>query len=178
MSRLNEIKYSLGFNILFPRFCLFVLLPCLVLILVPAPPAFPLLLTVLQPGYVKIVLAVSLLLFGLDVAANLSVSRYLRLHQTESSPYAYEAKYAPSKRSNYFRIQVVDKMAFRRLLRDLSRDHPREAIRFWLLVDDLLFVPPVLILSLFLLVFLFVPWLVKFLWDLLPGQKRHPPPQN
>jgi hypothetical protein len=178
MSRWNEIRGSLGFTILFPRFCLFVLLPCLILIVVPAPPAFPLILTTLQPGYVKVVLAVSLLFFGLSVAANLSVSRYLRLHQTPSSPYAYEAKCDPSKRSSYFRIQVTDKAAFRRLLRDLSRDHPREAIRRWLLVDDLLFVPPVLVLSLFLLVFMLVPWLVKFLWDLLKGRKLHPTSQT
>ena len=171
MNRWNELKVGLGLNILLPRFCLIVLLPCALLIVVPAPPEFPLLLTVFHPGYVGIVLAASLLLFGLSVAANLSVSRYLRLHQTEGSPYVYAAGYDPTRRSNFFRIRVTDKEAFRRLRRGLSRDHPREAIRFWLLVDDLVFVPPVLLLSLFAVVFLLVPWLVKLLWSRFKGRK-------
>lgn len=174
MSRWNEMKYSLALNILFPRLCLFVLLPCLILALVPAPPTFPWLLLALQPGYVKGVLAVSLLLFGLSVTANLKVSRYLRLHQRESSPYTYAAWYDPSRRSRYFRIQVADKAAFHRLLRDLRREHPGEAIWLWLWLDDLLIAPPLLLLSLFALVFMLVPWLIRFLWGLLRSRKPHP----
>ena len=178
MNRGNELKSGLGLNILFPRFLLFVLLPCGIFICAPAPPAFPLLLTVLHPGYVGIALAASLLLFGLDVAALLGISGYLRLHQTPGSPYAYEARHDPGTHTRYFRIRVADKAAFRRLLRGLSRDYPRGAIRFWLLVDDLVFVPPVLLLSLFAAVFLLVPLLVKFLWGRFRGRKWHPAPQK
>lgn len=174
MSRWNELTSGLGLNLLLPRFCLFVLLPAALLIAVPAPPAFPLLLTVLHPGYVGVVLAGSLLLFGLDVAALLGISRYLRVHQTPISPYAYEVPHDPGRHTRYFHIWVTDKVAFRRFLRGLSRDHPWEAIRFWLLLDDLVFVPPILLLSLFALVFLFVPWLVKFLWGRFKGRKMHP----
>ena len=174
MSRRNELTSGLGLNILLPRFCLFVLLPCGILIAAPAPPAFPLLLTVLHPGYAGIVLVGSLLVFGLDVAALLGISRYLRLHQTPGSPYDYEARHDPARHTRYFHIRVTDEAAFRSLRRGLSRGHPWEAIRFWLLLDDLVFVPPVLLLSLFALVFLLVPWLVKSLWGRLIGRKRHP----
>ena len=176
--RWDKLKGGFGLNILLPRFCLFVLLPCGILIAAPAPPAFPLLLTVLHPGYVGIVLAGSLLVFGLDVAALLGITRYLRVHQTPGSPYAYEAPHDPDRHTRYFRIRVTDKAAFRHLLRGLSRDHPRQAIRFWLLLDDLVFVPPVLLLSLFAAVFLLVPWLVKFLWGRLKGRKWHPTSQS
>lgn len=170
MSRWNELKYSFAFNILLPRFCLYVALPFLILVLLPL--GFPLLLSVLQSGYVKAVIGVALLLFGVSVAANLSVSRYLRLHQTPDSPYTYEAKYDPDKRSGYFRIQVADKAAFRRLLHDLRRRFGK-AISLWLWLDDLLLIPPLLVLSLFALVFMFVPWLVRFLSGLLKRRKPH-----
>ncbi len=173
MNRWNEIKYTLGFNILFPRFCLFILISCGVLLVVPSPPGFPLLLAVLQPLYAKVVIAGSLLLFGLSVVANLSVSRYLRHHQTPDSPYAYHADWDYGKHSNYFCIQVTDKEAFRRLLREISRNHPTEPIRFWLLADDLVMVPPVLLLALFMVVFMLVPWLIKLFWDWLTKRKPH-----
>lgn len=176
MSRWNELKYSLVLVILFPRFCLFVLLPFSILFVIPSPSAFPWLIAVLQPSYAKAVLACSLLLFGLSVVANLSISRYLRLHQTQSSPYTYETEYDASRRSSYFRIQVSDKTAFRRLLHDIGREHSRELIRLWLLVDDLVFVPPVLVLSLFMVVFMLLPWLVNHLWKWLHTRKPHPTP--
>ena len=178
MSRWKEIGYNLGFNILFLHFVLFVVLPGGILICAPAPPDLPFLLTILAPNYAKVVLTVCLLLFGLDVASNLSISRYLRLHQTQNSPYAYEAKYEPYKSTRYFRVQVVDKVAFRGLLDDLSRDHPREAIRLWLLVENLVFAPLMLFLALFALVFVLLPWLVTFLWGRFRGRKRHPTAQN
>ena len=164
MARWNEIKYTLGFNILFPRFCLFVFIPCGLLLAGPSPLGFPLLVTVLYPTYAKVVLACSVLLFGLSVAANLSVSRYLRRHQTPRSPYVYTADWDYGSRSSYFRIQIIDKEAFRRLLREISRSHPTEPIRFWLLADSLVLVPPVLLLGLFMVVFMLVPWLIKLFW--------------
>ncbi len=178
MARWNEIKYTLGFNILFPRSCLFVFLPCLILIAVPSPPGFPLLLAVLQPLYAKVVVAGSLLLFGLSIAANLSVSRYLRRHQSPGSSYVYKTDWDYCKHSNYFRIQIIDKEAFRHLLREISRNHPTEPIRFWLLADDLVLVPPVLLLVLFMVVFMLVPFLLKCLWDWLTRRKPHPAAQG
>jgi hypothetical protein len=178
MGRWNEIKYTLGFNILFPRFCLFVFIPCSLLLAGPSPPQFPLLVAVLYPAYAKVVLACSLLLFGLSVAANLSISRYLRRHQTQGSPYTYNADWDDGSRSSYFRIQVTDKEAFRRLLREIQREHPKEAIRFWLLADSLVFVPPVLLLGLFALVFMLLPWLVQYLWERLTKRKPKPAAQG
>ena len=178
MNRWNEIKYTLGFNILFPRFCLFVFLPCLILIAVPSPPGFPLLLAMLQPTYAKVVVAGSLLLFGLSVAANLSISRYLKRHQSLESPYVYKADWEYGNRSSYFRIQITDKTAFRRLLRVISRSHPTEPIRFWLLADNLVLVPPVLLLGLFMAVFMLFPWLIKCLWDLVTKRKPRPAAQG
>lgn len=173
MSRWNEIKYSLGFNILFPRFCLFVGLPCGILVLAPAPPAFPLLLLALYPHYVTLVIAAGLLLFGLSVAANLSISRYLRLHQTEASPYVYETQYEIGRYTPYFRIWASDKDAFRILLKDLRRENQGKAIWFWLLLDDLLFMPPIVILALFAAIFMFIPCLAVFLLDKLKHRKPH-----
>lgn len=172
MSRWNEIKYTLGFNILFPRFCLFVFIPCGLLLAGPSPPQFPLLVAVLYPAYAKVVLACSLLLFGLSVAANLSISRYLRRHQVQDSPYAYSADRDYGSRSSYFRIQVTDKIAFRHLLRGIQREHPKEAIRFWLLADSLVFVPLALLLGLFAIVFMLLPWLVMFFWRLLTRKPK------
>ncbi len=174
MSRWNELKYSLALNILFPRFCLFVLLPCFILVFVPAPSGIPWLVFVLRPGYALGVLIGCLLLFGLEVAANLCISRYLRLHQTENSPYVYKAGWDPGRRSNYFRIHILDKPAFRVLLRDLRREYPGEAIRLWLWLDDLLLVPPLLVISAFLFVFMFVPWLVRLLWVRLKARRPSP----
>ncbi len=178
MNRWNEIRYTLGFNILFPRFCLFVLVPCGALLVVPSPPDFPLLLAVLQPLYAKVVVAGSLLLFGLSVAANLSVSRYLRRHQQAGSSYVYETRYAAGEYTPFFRVQVLDKEAFRHLLREISRNHPTEPIRFWLLADDLVLVPPVLLLGLFMVVFVLVPPLIKLFWNWLTRRKPHPAAQG
>ena len=173
MSRWNEIKYSLGLDILFPRFCLFVGLPCGILILVPAPPAFPLLLLALYPHYVALVIASGLLLFGLSVAGNLSISRYLRLHQTEASPYVYQTQYNIGRYTPYFRIWASDKDTFRTLLKKLRRENPGKAIRFWLLLDDWLFVPPIVILTLFIAIFMLIPSLAVFLLDQLKHRKPH-----
>ena len=174
MSRWNEIKYSLGLDILFPRFCLFVGLPCGILVFVPAPPAIPWLLVALYPHYVAIVIATGLLLFGLSVAANLSISRYFRLHQTEASPYVYETQYDSGRYTPYFRIWASDKDAFRVLLKDIRRQNQGKAIWFWLLLDDLLFVPPVVLLALFAVIFMFIPSLVVFLLDKFKHRKPSP----
>jgi hypothetical protein len=165
----NEIKYTLVLNILFPSFCLFVGLPCLILIMIPAPAGIVL---VLSPRYVEIVVIGCLLLFGLDVAANLGISRYLRLHQTESSPYTYEAQWDWGRRSSYFRIYIKDKTAFRSLKRRLKQEHRGKAIWFWLWLDDLPMALPLLLIGLFAFVFMFLPWLAKFLWK---QHKDHKP---
>lgn len=178
MNRWNEIRYTLGFNILFPRFCLFVLVPCGVLLVIPSPPDFPLLLAVLQLLYAKVVVAGSLLLFGLSVAANLSVSQYLRLHQRADSSYIYEPRYAAGKYTPFFRVQVSNKEDFRHLLREISRNHPTEPIRFWLLADRLVLVPPVLLLAAFSAVFILAPLLIKLFWGWLTKQKPRPAAQG
>ena len=178
MNRWNELKYTLGLNILFPRFCLFVFLPCGLLLAAASPPEFPLSVAVLYPTYAKIVLAGSLLLFGLSVAANLSVSRYLRRHHTQDSPYAYKADWDWGSRSGYFRIQITDKKAFNHMLDEISRDHPKEAIRFWLLMDNILFLSAGIILSLIALVFALLLWLAKYLWNMLTKRKQRPAAQG
>lgn len=174
MKRWNEIKYTLGLNILFPRFCLFVLIPYGLLLAVSPPAEFSL----LQPTYAKAVLASSLLLFGLNVAANLSVSRYLRRHQTEASPYAYKVEWDIGRRSGYFRIQVTDDKAFNRLRDEISRDHPKEAIRFWLLLDNVLVLSAGAVLVLVPLAFLLLTSAVKLLWNKLTGWKSRPAAQG
>lgn len=174
MNRWNEIKCSLGFNILLPRFCLFVGLPCLILVLVPAPPAIPPLLVALYPHYVALVITAGLLLFGLSIAANLSISRYLRLHQTGASPYVYETGYDAGRRTSFFRIQAWDTDAFRVLLKNLRRENQGKGIWFWLLLDDLLFVPPIAILALFVAIFMFIPSLAVLLLDKLKHRKPRP----
>ena len=174
MSRWNEIKYTLGLNILFPRFCLFVLIPYGLLLAVAPPADFGL----LQPNYAKVVLAGSLLLFGLNVAANLSISRYLRRHQTQYSPYVYQAEWDIGRRSSYFRIQVTDEKAFKRLLDETSRDHPKEAIRVWLLLDDILVLAAGAAMVLVPAAFLLLAWPIKFLWDKLTGRKSRPAAQG
>ena len=174
MNRWNEIKYSLGLDILFPRFCLFVGLPCGILVVVPAPPAIPLLLLALYPHYVALVIATGLLLFGLSIAADLSISRYLRLHQTEDSPYVYKTQYASGRYTPYFRIWTSDKDAFRVLLKDIRRENQGKGIWFWLLLDDLLFVPPVVLLAVFAAIFIFIPWLAVFLLGKLKHRKPRP----
>ncbi|MGI4789046.1 MAG: hypothetical protein ACRYFS_09375 [Janthinobacterium lividum] len=177
MVRWNEIKYTLVFNILFPRFFLFILIPCGLLFAASSPPSFPLLVAVLYPTYAKIVLAASLLLFGLSIAANLSISRYLRRHHTQDSPYDYQANWESGSRSSYFRIQIKDKKAFNRMLDEISRNHPKEAIRFWLLLDTVLFMSAGAALALVLLV-LMLPWLAKYLWDKLTARKPRPAAQS
>ncbi len=167
MKRWNEIKYTLVLNILFPRFCLFVLLPCGLLLAVSPGAEF----SQFQPAYAKIVLAISLLLFGLDISANLSISRYLRRHQTKDSPYIYKAAWDIARRSGYFRVQVTDSKAFSRLLNEISRNHPQEAIRFWLLLDNVLVLSAGAIVMFVPAAFLLLAWPVEFLWDKLTGWK-------
>ena len=178
MSRWNELKYTLGLNILFPRFCLFVLIPWGLLFAVPSPPEFTLLVAVLHPLYAKVVLASSLLLFGLNVAANLGISRYLRLHQAQDSPYAYKAEWDCYNRSGYFRIQIGDRTAFNQMLKGISRDHPTEAIRYWLLLDHILFLSAAAALALISLASVLLPWRAKYLWDLVTRRKPRPAAQG
>ena len=178
MNRWNELKYTLGLNILFPRFCLFIMIPCGLLLAGPSPPGFPLLVAVLYPTYAKVVLASSLLLFGLSIAANLSVSRYLRRHHTQDSSYAYNAKWDWGSHSGYFRIQVTDKKAFNHMLDEISRDHPTEPIRFWLLMNTILFVSAGVAIALIPLAIMLLPWLAKYLWDKLIRSKPRPAAQG
>ncbi len=168
MSRWNELIYGLGFNILLPRFCLFVLLPCLFFFYYPQPPASPWLL---RPGTGIDLLTICLLYFGLSVAANLSISRYLRLHHTPDAPYHYDAASYVIGSTGYFRIRVTDTIAFRRLERTLKRDHRGQAIWFWLWVDDLVYAPPILLIFLIGLLFLLVPLLITVGWKQLTHRK-------
>ena len=174
MSRWNELKYTLGLNILFPRLCLIVLMPCGLLLAV-SPPAES---SLLQPNDAKVVLASCLLLFGLNVAANLSISRYLRRHQPQASPYVYKAAWDIGKRSGYFRIQVTDNKAFNRRLNEISRDQPQEAIRYWLWLDNVLILSAGAVVMLVPLAFLLMAWPVKLLWDKLTGWKSRPAAQG
>ncbi len=153
MSRANELLWNLGFNILLPRFFLFVLLPGLVV--AGTAPQWPPL------AWAVGVMAVCLLVFGMSVAAILNISRYLRMHETPESPYTYAYWYVSSSPNSYFRIQVSDKEAFRRLLRELRRDHPREAIGRWLWVDEAVYAPPILLMLLLPILCALVLWLVK-----------------
>ena len=174
MSRWNELKYTLGLNILFPRFCLIVFVPCCFLFAASPPGEFLL----LQAPYAKAVLASCLLLFGLNVAANLSISWYLRRHQTQASPYAYKASWDIGRRSSYFRIQVTDSKAFSHALREISRNHSQEAIRYWLLLDNVLVLSAGAVLVLVPLAFLLLASAVKFLWNILTGWKSRPAAQG
>lgn len=178
MRRWNELLWTLGFNILLPRFFLFVLLPgFLVVPTAPHWPPLPWSYRGLPLAWAEGVIAVCLLVFGVSVAANLGISRYLRLHETPEAPYTYAYWYdwyEQSRRSSYFRIQVSDKKAFWHLLGELRRDHPREAIGRWLWVNEAVYAPPILLLSLLPTAFALVLWLVKFVGGLLTGRK--PPP--
>ena len=172
MSRWKELIWTLGANILFPRFCLFVLLP--VLFVVPTSLPLPWSYRGLPPVWAGVVVAGSFLVFGVSVAANLGISRCLRRHEMPDSPYKYACWYEASRRSSYFRIQVFDLKAFRHLLQELRRDHPCEAIGWWLCVDDFIYTPPVLLLLVPMLLFLLVLWLAKLLRDKLWPSKPHP----
>lgn len=176
MSRWNELLWTLGFNILLPRFCLFVLLPGLLVVpTAPHLPPLPWSYRGLPLAWAEGVMAVCLLVFGASVAANLGISRYLRLQETPESPYTYAYWYEANRRSSYFRIQVSDKKAFWHLLGELRRDHPREAIGRWLWVDDAVYAPPILLLSVLPMLFAFVLWLVKFMSGARFSQVRQKP---
>lgn len=166
MNRGTELVYSLGWNILFPRLCLFVLLPCAFCLGLPPPPAIPWLL---RPGTGIDILAVCLTLFGLSAAANLSTSRYLRLAERPHSPYRYAAEWDWATRSSYFRIQITDKAAFDALLRDRRRQQLGQA--FWLTLDNLLYAPPVLLAILIALVVVGIPLLIRMGWQLSAARK-------
>lgn len=175
MRRWNELLWTLGANILFPRFFLFVLLPGL--LVVPTAPHFPPLpwsYRGLPLVWAEGVIAVCMLVFGASVAANLGISRYLRLRETPESPYTYAYWYEQSRRSSYFRIQVSDKEAFWHLLGELRRDRPRKVIGRWLWVDDAVYAPPILLFSLLPMLCVLVLWLVKFGGGLLTGRKPDP----
>ena len=160
MSRWNELMWTLVFDILLARLCLFVLLPGLVLLAV---------LGRSHGVWMAGGLSVCFLVFGVSVAANLSISRYLRFHETPQSPYTYAYWYDAGRSSRYFRIQVSDKEALRRLLRELRRDHPREAVGRWLWVDEAVYAPPILLVLLVSALFGALGVLVQF-----AGRKLHP----
>ncbi len=90
-------------------------------------------------------------LFLLNVVSNLAVSRYLRLHQTDTSPYKYSESYDSFTKKPYFRISVRDNTAFRSMIKSLQAEHKGEAISLWLRLDDLWLVPGTLFLLLGLL---------------------------
>jgi hypothetical protein len=83
----------------------------------------------------------------LNVGANLAVSRYLRLHQSEDSPYKYSRTYNLYTNNPYFRIVVKDNAAFRSLIKSLQAEHKGEAISVWLRLDDLMLIPGWLFLT-------------------------------
>lgn len=166
MSRRNELFWNMGFNVLMPRFCLFVLLPGLVA--AATAPHWPPL------AWAEGMIVGCLLVFGVSVAANLGISRYLRIHETPESPYTYAYWYVSSRRNSYFRIQVSDKKAFWRLLRELRRDHPREAVGQWLSVEEVLYTPPILLVSLLPLLLTALVMLGKFVGSKLTKGKPRP----
>ena len=165
MGRWNELMWTLVFDILLGRLCLFVLLPGLVLLAV---------LGGFHGAWMAGGLTICFLVFGVSIAANLNISRYLRLHETPQSPYTYAYWYDASRRSSYFRIQVSDKEAFRRLRRELRQDHPREAIGRWLGIDEALYTPPILLISLLPMLAVALVMLIKFAGRWLLGRKPHP----
>lgn len=91
--------------------------------------------------------------FLLNVWADIAVSRYLRLHQDDSSPYEYTEACDSFTNKYYFRIAVRDKSSFRSLIKSLRVEHKGEAVSRWLWLDDLMFVPGVLFLLFGLLLY-------------------------
>ena len=146
MKRWKEIGHSFGFNILFPRVCLYGIVPCL-LLFGPGNIAW---IVYWSSAFDLTVLTLFGSLFLLNLVANLAVSRYLRLHQTALSPYEYTPEYDFLKYTPYFRIQIKDRLAFRHLLKSLRSEHKGQIIWLWLWLDDLLLVPAFLILLVWL----------------------------
>ncbi len=149
MERWKELSHSCGFNILFPRVCLYGIVPCL-LLFGPGNIAW---IAYWSSAFDLTILTLFGSLFLLNVAANLAVSRYLRLHQTALSPYEYVWEYDFFKYTPYFRIQIKDRLAFHRLLESLRNEHKGQMIWLWLWLDDLFLVPA------FLMFLVWLPWM-------------------
>ncbi len=99
----NELKWNLGVQVLLPRFFLYSLVP-LTLLIAHSRDAWSF---YWFPGF-GWVAALFFYLFLLNVGANLTVSRYLRLHQSGASPYDYSNSYDSFANKPYFRISVRD----------------------------------------------------------------------
>lgn len=118
MERIKELGWNLGFQVLVPRFFLYSIVP-LIFLGVHQRDAwsidwFPV------SGWLVAVFGG---LFLLNVGADLAVSRYLRLHQTDASPYKYSRAYDSYTNKPFFRIIVKDKTAFSGLIKFLKAEH-------------------------------------------------------
>ena len=144
--RAKELTWNLGAEILLPRFFLYSVVPVIFLSIHSHDPWsidwFP------GSGWL---VAVFVGLFLMNVYANFAVSRYLRLHQSDDSPYEYSDTYNSYASTPYFRIRVKDKATFRSLIKSLKAEHKGEAISVWLTLDDLMLIPGALFLVLGLL---------------------------
>ncbi len=155
--RAKELGWNLGIQVMLPRLFLYSFVPLTLLLIHSRDPwSF-----LWFPGCGWVV-ALFFCLFLLNVGADLAVSRYLRLHETDTSPYKYSEAYDSFTNKPYFRISVSDNRAFRSLIKSLRAEHKGEAISRWLLLDDLMLVPGFLFL-LFGLLGCGASWLV---WQL------------
>ena len=144
--RAKELTWNLGAQVLLPRLFLYSIVPIAFLGVHQRDPW----LINWFPGSGWLV-AFFGGLFLLNVGANLAVSRYLRLHQSDTSPYKYSKAYDSYTNKPYFRIIVKDKTAFRSLIKSLKAEHKGKAISVWIALDDLMLIPGGLFLVLGLL---------------------------
>ena len=152
--RAKEMTWNLGAQVLLPRLFLYSIVPLVFLLVHSCDPWsiywFP------GSGWL---VAVFSGLFLLNVSANLAVSRYLRLRQSDDSPYKYSKAYDSYTNKPYFRIIVKDKTAFDSLIKSVRAEHKGKAISIWIALDDLMLIPGGLFL-LFGLLACGVCWLI------------------
>lgn len=152
--RIKELGWNLGFQVMSLPFFLYSIVPLIFLGVHQRDPWsinwFP------GSGWVVTIFG---WLFLLNVYANLTISRYLRLHQSDASPYEYSRAYDSYTNKPYFRITVKDKAAFRSLIKSLKAEHRWKPISVWLAFDDLMLVPGGLFL-LFSLLACGICWLI------------------
>lgn len=154
VERIKELGWNLGFQVMLVPFFLYSIVPLTFLSVHQRDPWSINWL----PGSGWLV-AIFGGLFLLNVYANLTIGRYLRMHQSDASSYEYSQAYDSYTNKPYFRITVKDKAAFRSLIKSLKAEHKGKAISIWLTLDDLMLVPGGLFL-LFGLLACGVCWLI------------------